>query len=57
MRGTGGAADFDEPGGRFPSGIKEIGRDGIPGDQPESWMSVRDGHSEEKRFRFFTLPG
>ena len=27
------------------------------GYQPESWMSVRDGHSEEKRFRFFTLPG
>ena len=23
----------------------------------KSWMSVRDGHSEEKRFRFFTLPG
>ena len=32
-------------------------KNGIPGDQPESWMSVRDGHSEEKRFRFFTLPG
>lgn len=55
--GTGGAADPDEPGRRFPSGIKEISRDGIPGDQPESWMSVGNGHSEEKGFRFFTLPG
>ena len=50
-------AGVDEPGRRFSSGIKEISRDGIPGDQPESWMSVGDGHSEEKRFRFFTLPG
>ena len=49
--------DPDEPGRRFPSGIKEISRDGIPGDQPESWMSVGNGHSEEKGFRFFTLPG
>lgn len=33
--------------------LKEIGRDGIPGDQPESWMSVRDGHSEEKKVPVF----
>lgn len=52
----GGAADPDEPGRRFPSGIKEISRDGISGDQPESWMSVRDGHSEEKGSGFLLYP-
>ncbi len=53
---TGGAADTNEPGRRFPSGIKEISRDGIPGDQPESWMSLGNGHSEEKGSGFLLYP-
>lgn len=43
--------------GDFLLASKKLAEMGYREMQPESWMSVRDGHSEEKRFRFFTLPG
>ena len=43
--------------GDFLLCIEETLRDGIPGDQPESRMSVRNGHGKEERFRISSLPG
>ena len=42
--------------GDFLLASKKLAEMGYRGDQPESWMSVRDGHSEEKGSGFY-LPG
>ena len=56
-RGTGRSADPDKQGRGFSSCIEETFGDGIPGDQSESRVSVRNGHGKEERVGISSLPG